>query len=112
MAHVVVATALGGPEVLAVVEEAVDGPGAGEARIAVRAAGVNPVDWKRYSGSMGADFELPMRLGFEAAGVVTEIGGDAVGPAGPIAVGDEVIAFRVDGGYADDLVVAASAVVP
>jgi NADPH:quinone reductase-like Zn-dependent oxidoreductase len=112
MAHVVVATALGGPEVLAVVEEAVDGPGAGEVRIAVRAAGINPVDWKRYSGSMGAGVELPMRLGFEAAGVVTEVGSEAVGPAGPVAVGDEVIAFRVDGGYADELVVPASAVVP
>jgi NADPH2:quinone reductase len=112
MAHVVVATALGGPEVLAVVEEAVDGPGAGEVRIAVRAAGINPIDWKRYSGSMRAGVELPMRLGFEAAGVVTEVGGEAVGPAGPVAVGEEVIAFRIDGGYADELVVPASTVVP
>jgi NADPH:quinone reductase len=112
MARVVVATGLGGPEVLAVVREAVDRPGAGEVRIAVRAAGINPVDWKRYGGSMRAGIELPMRLGFEAAGVVTEIGGEAVGPAGPVAVGDEVIAFRVDGGYADELVVGASTVVP
>jgi len=53
MARVVVATAFGGPEVLSVVEEDVDGPGASEVRIAVRAAGINPVDWKRYSGAMG-----------------------------------------------------------
>lgn len=70
------------------------------------------MDWKRYSGAMGSDARLPMRLGFEAAGVVTEVGGEAVGPAGPVAVGDEVIAFRIDGGYADELVVPASAVVP
>jgi NADPH:quinone reductase len=112
MARVVVATAFGGPEVLQVVEETVAGPGPGEVRLAVRAAGVNPVDWKRYSGAMGAGAELPMRLGFEAAGVVSEVGGEATGPAGPIAVGDEVIAFRVDGAYADELVVSASAVVP
>ena len=112
MAHIVVASAFGGPEVLSVVEEAVDGPGAGEVRVAVRAAGINPVDWKRYSGSMGTDVGLPMRLGFEAAGVVTEVGSEAVGPAGPVAVGDEVIAFRVDGGYADELVIPASTVVP
>jgi NADPH:quinone reductase-like Zn-dependent oxidoreductase len=43
-------------------------PGLGEVRIAVRAAGVNPVDWKRYSGTMGADARLPLRLGFEVAG--------------------------------------------
>ena len=70
------------------------------------------MDWKLYSGSMGTAAALPMRLGFEVSGVVTEIGSAAVGPAGPVAVGDEVIAFRIDGGYADDLVVAASTVVP
>ena len=112
MAHVVVATAFGGPEVLSVVEESVEGPGAGEVRLAVRAAGINPVDWKLYSGSMGTGARLPMRLGFEAAGVVTDVGGEAVGPAGPVAVGDEVIAYRIDGGYADEIVVPASAVVP
>jgi NADPH2:quinone reductase len=113
MAHVVVATAFGGPEVLSVVEQAVDAPGVGEVCLAVRAAGINPVDWKLYSGLMGADAgSLPMRLGFEVAGVVTEVGSDAVGPAGPVAVGDEVIAYRVDGGYADELVIPASAVVP
>jgi len=112
MARVVVATAFGGTEVLLVVEEDVDPPGAGEIRLAVRAAGINPVDWKRYSGARGTAAGLPMRLGFEAAGVVTELGGEAVGPAGPVAVGDEVMAYRIDGGYADELVVPASTVVP
>jgi NADPH2:quinone reductase len=112
MARVVVATAFGGPEVLAVVDETVKAPGVGEVRVAVHAAGINPIDWKLYSGSMGTDAALPMRLGFEAAGVVTEVGSGAVGPAGPVAVGDEVIAYRVDGGYADELLVPASAVVP
>jgi NADPH:quinone reductase-like Zn-dependent oxidoreductase len=111
MARVVVATAVGGPEVLSIVEQDVPAPGAGEIRLAVRAAGINPADWKRYSGAR-ATAELPIRLGFEAAGVVTEVGGEAVGPAGPVAVGDEVIAYRIDGGYADELVVPASAVVP
>lgn len=59
MARVVVATAFGGPEVLSVVEEDVGGPGASEVRIAVRAAGINPVDWKRYSGAMGTDARVP-----------------------------------------------------
>jgi NADPH2:quinone reductase len=112
MARVVIATALGGPEVLALVDEPLDGPGAGEVRLAVHAAGINPIDWKRYRAATGAGAELPMRLGFEAAGVVTEVGSEAVGPAGSIAVGDEVIAFRVDGAYADELVVPAAAVVP
>jgi NADPH2:quinone reductase len=112
VARVVVATALGGPEVLALLDEPLDGPRAGEVRLAVRAAGINPIDWKRYGPAAGPGAELPMRLGFEAAGVVTEVGGEAVGPAGPIAAGDEVIAYRVDGAYAEELVVPASTLVP
>jgi len=113
MPAVVIAPAYGGPEVLSVVDEPVPDPGPGEARIEVRAAGVNPVDRKAYSGAFGADPDrLPIRLGSEAAGVVTATGPDAVGPAGPLAVGDEVIAFRASGAYAAELVVPAQALVP
>lgn len=113
MSRVVVATAYGGPEALAVVDEPLTAPGPGEARIEVRASGVNPVDYKVYSGSFGSDpGRLPLRLGLEAAGKVTAVGPEAVGPAGPVAVGDEVIAFRVSGGYAAELVVPAQSLVP
>jgi NADPH:quinone reductase len=113
MPAVVIATAYGGPEVLSVADEPAAQPGPGEARIEVRAAGVNPIDWKAYSGAFGADPErLPMRLGSEAAGVVTATGPDAVGPAGPVAAGDEVIAFRASGAYATELVTPAQALVP
>src|SRR6202034_2576237 len=113
MSAVVVATAFGGPDVLEIANQAPGEPGPGEALIAVRAAGVNPVDYKVYSGAMGADpARLPMRLGSEAAGVVTLAGPGAVGPAGPIRVGDEVIAYRAPGAYAAELVVPASALVP
>ena len=113
MARVVIAAAFGGPEVLAVTGEPVPDPGPGEARIEVRAAGVNPVDYKVYSGAYGADpARLPIRPGAEAAGVVTAVGADAAGPAGPLAVGDEVIAFRSPGAYASELVVPGQALVP
>lgn len=113
MARVVIAAAFGGPEVLAVTGEPVPDPGPDEARIEVRAAGVNPVDYKVYSGAYGADpARLPIRPGAEAAGVVTAVGADAAGPAGPLAVGDEVIAFRAPGAYASELVVPGQALVP
>jgi NADPH:quinone reductase len=113
MSPVVVATAYGGPEVLSVVDQPAGEPGPGEALIQVRAAGVNPVDWKVYSGNMGTDpARLPLRLGSEAAGVVTAAGPEAVGPAGPIRAGDEVIAFPAPGAYAAGLVVPATALVP
>jgi NADPH2:quinone reductase len=113
MSEVVVATGYGGPEVLSVIDVPTPEPGRGEVRIAVRAAGVNPIDHKTYSGQLGTDpSNLPLRLGNEAAGVVTAVGTDATGPAGPNAVGDEVIAYRAPGAYAAELVVPASAVVP
>jgi NADPH:quinone reductase-like Zn-dependent oxidoreductase len=113
MSRVVVATAFGGPEVLSVVEQPTGTPGPGQVLLDVRAAGVNPADWKGYTGAFGTDpATLPLRLGFEASGVVAEVGPDAVGPAGPLAVGDEVIGFRLRGAYASSLVVPATALVP
>jgi NADPH:quinone reductase len=113
MTRAVVATAFGGPEVLAVIETPIMPPGPGEVLISVRAAGTNPIDYKVYSGVMGQDpARLPMRLGSEAAGVVTEVGDGAEGPGGRVAVGDEVIAYRIAGAYAADVTVPAASVVP
>jgi len=78
----------GGPEVLRLVE--VDEPhaGAGQVRIAVRAAGVNALDWKIRAGYMRAQMplSLPSGTGIDAAGVVDEVG-DGVRD---VAVGDAV----------------------
>lgn len=112
MATAIVATTYGGPEVLTPVEVEVPAPGPGEVTIEVRAAAVNPYDYKRYTGAFGTDpSALPMRLGGEVSGVVTAVGADAQGPAGPIRVGDEVLA-RVDGGYATAVNTRAARVVP
>lgn len=113
VARVVIAAGYGGPEVLSVTEEPVRDPGPGEARIEVRAAGVNPVDVKSYSGAFGTDpARLPIRLGAEAAGVVTAVGPGTEGPAGPVSAGDEVIAYRAPGAYASELVVPGGSTVP
>lgn len=112
MTSAVVATSYGGPESLALVDVDVPAPGPGEVAISVLACGVNPADIKSYDGTFGSDpAKLPVRLGFEAAGVVTAVGPDANGPEGPVAVGDEVIAFRISGAYAGDVVVPAGSVI-
>jgi NADPH2:quinone reductase len=108
----VVATAAGGPEVLALVDEPDREPGQGEVVVDVRAAGVNPIDFKRYAGGFGPPAAFPMLLGSEAAGVVRAVGDVPIGPRGPLAVGDEVIAYRVDGAYAARIVAPATALVP
>ena len=119
MAAIVIAAAFGGPDVLSIIEEPAAEPGPGQARITVRAAGVNPADYKAYSGAFGADpARLPVRPGTEAAGVVSAVGPGAAGragpagSAGPVAVGDEVIAYQVSGSYATELVAPAAALVP
>jgi NADPH2:quinone reductase len=113
MATKIVATAFGGPEVLSPVEADVPAPGEGEVTVDVRAAGINPVDHTIISGAMGADPDrLPLPVGLEVAGVVSAVGPGADGPAGPIAVGDEVIAAPVEGGYADTVTVPAANAVP
>lgn len=88
-------------------------PGPGEVRVAVRAAAVNPIDYKLYSGAWGRNPSvLPRRLGAEAAGVVTAVGGGACGPAGDLSVGDEVIVYPTSGAYAEEIVAPGDAVVP
>jgi NADPH:quinone reductase-like Zn-dependent oxidoreductase len=113
MSRAIVAPEYGEPSVLEFVEVEVAEPQEGEVTIAVRAAGVNPADLKQLRGVYGRnEASLPLRLGSEVAGVVTAVGPDAIGPLGPIAVGDEVVGFRVSGGYAEALTVKASAVLP
>ncbi|AZM45868.1 NADPH:quinone reductase [Streptomyces sp. WAC 06738] len=87
----------GGPEVLRPLDVEVPAPAAGEVRVRVRCAGVNPLDWKLRGGRMAAARTLafPYVLGLEAAGVVESVGEDA----GPWRVGDEVLG-PVTAGYA------------
>jgi NADPH:quinone reductase-like Zn-dependent oxidoreductase len=82
-------TAYGGPEVLEWAEAPDPHPGPGQIRVAVRAASVNPLDWKIFSGALAGDTPLdgPGYLGFDAAGVVDEVGEGVTG----ISVGDDVL---------------------
>ena len=81
-------TAYGGPEVLAWAEAPDPHPGPGQIRIAVRAASVNPMDWKILSGlvSGGKPIVGTGYLGLDAAGVVDEVGDGVTG----VAVGEDV----------------------
>jgi len=93
-------TALGGPEVEALVELPTPEPGPGQLRIRVRAAGVNPIDWKRRTGYAppGAPAPvLPAVFGGEAAGVVERAGPGVT----DFAPGDEVFGQAAGGSYAE-----------
>ncbi|NKF33157.1 NADP-dependent oxidoreductase, partial [Pseudomonas sp. BGM005] len=51
--------------------------------------------------------ELPVPIGYEISGVVTAIGPVTRIGSGEVSLGDEVIAFRVRGGFATELTVPA-----
>jgi NADPH:quinone reductase-like Zn-dependent oxidoreductase len=90
----------GGPEVEAFTEIERPVPGPGQVLVKVRAAGVNPVDWKRRAGyrPVGAPpAPLPAVFGSEVSGVVEEVGEGVTW----FAPGDEVFGNPITGGYAE-----------
>lgn len=71
----------GGPEVLEIERRAVPRPAPGEVLVRVAAAGVNPVDWKLFSGEpMHDPYErsLPSGNGYDFSGTIEALGDDVV----------------------------------
>lgn len=101
-----VAPRFGGSEVLEYVDTEVPAPGPDEVTIAVRAAGMNPADTKHTRQGDPAD--LPVAVGYEVAGVLSAVGPDTQIASGGGAVGDEVLAFRISGGWAESVTVPAT----
>ena len=97
----VVIERFGGPEVLRLADLPDPQAGPGQVRIAVHAAGTNPVDASNRRDGSWARLTLPHVLGYDVAGVVDQIGEgvDAV------SIGDQVMAMtpfpRGAGGYAE-----------
>jgi NADPH:quinone reductase-like Zn-dependent oxidoreductase len=81
-------TEYGGPEVLSLGEAPEPHAGPGQIRIVVRAASVNPADWKFVSGmyAQGKPLEGTGYPGYDAAGVVDEVGEGVT----DVAIGDDV----------------------
>jgi NADPH:quinone reductase-like Zn-dependent oxidoreductase len=103
------ATDFGDPaDVLQLVDVEVPPAGRDEVTLEIRAAGMNPADYKYIAKGPGNNpSSLPIPLGYEVSGVITALGPDTRIASGGGAVGDEVLAYRVRGGYATDLTVPA-----
>jgi len=78
----------GGPDVLTVGEAPEVHAGPGQVRVQVKAASVNPIDWKLRNGYLagGKPLEGTGYLGYDAAGLVDEVGDGVT----DVAVGDDV----------------------
>lgn len=109
MSKVYVFNDYGGPETQQLVDRSVPVPGPGELAIEVRAAGVNPADWKIREGQLGRHWSLPAPMGREAAGIITQLG-DGIDD---FAVGDEVLGLVAPGhgGLAEHTLLRASTTV-
>jgi NADPH:quinone reductase-like Zn-dependent oxidoreductase len=99
MARAYVYTEFGGPGVETFIELPSPAPGPGQLLVAVHAAGVNPVDWKRRTGYLPPSAvaqPFPVVFGGEVSGVVEEVGPGVAG----FAVGDAVFGPAATGAYA------------
>src|SRR6266542_295470 len=104
----VVITRRGGPDVLALVEEPLPTPQAGEVRVRVEAAGVAFADVLMREGLYPGAPALPFAPGYDIVGTI-----DAVGPDVAAAqVGERVAALTMIGGYAEYLCVPVRLTVP
>ena len=102
----------GGPEQLRLGQAADPVAGPGQVRIAVHAAGVNPVDAGNRADGRWAGLHVPCILGYDVAGVIDSVGGEVRG----LAPGDRVMAMTHfpdgAGGYAELVVVDAGLAAP
>jgi NADPH:quinone reductase-like Zn-dependent oxidoreductase len=92
----------GGPEVLRYEEAEPPEAGDGEVLIRVRAASVNPADWKARRGLR--ETPLPAILGYDASGTVE------VSRSDDFAEGDDVFGMIASGAYAEVATASASAI--
>ena len=106
----------GGPEALQLVDLPEVHAGPGQVRLHVRAACVNPTDTMARNGSRAEQQKLdppPYVPGMDVAGIVDEVG---AGVGTGVRVGDAVMAMVVPkaahGGYREQIVLNARAVVP
>ncbi len=103
-----VCCALAGPDAIEIRDVSRPALTRGSVRIAVRASGVNFPDYLLTRGEYQLRLEPPFTPGMEIAGVVVE----SSDVAGRFRVGDKVIAAMQVGGFAEEVVVGESAVVP
>ena len=104
----IVCTAWGPPDTLAIQSLPDLVPGPHEVVIDVRAAGVNFPDVLIIEGKYQFKPTLPFTPGSEAAGIVRALGDGVTG----VQVGDRVIAFASQGGFAEQMIAPAAALLP
>jgi NADPH:quinone reductase-like Zn-dependent oxidoreductase len=99
----------GGPEVLGLEQAQLPQPNADQVLIKLKAAGVNPADWKYRSGAYKQfmPLQFPWTPGMEGSGIIEVVGANVT----TFKQGDEVYGI-VTGGYAEYAIAKASEIQP
>lgn len=97
-----------GVKSLRLVDVAKPKPGANEVLIEVKATGINFAEIEMAKGKYPAAKKLPFVMGFEAAGIVAEVGPSTKS----VKVGDKIAAVVSSGGYAEYATADASRAIP
>jgi len=99
----------GGPEVLMIEETALPQPDADQVLIRLKAAGVNPADWKMRAGfyKQFMQLQFPWTPGMEGAGIIEAVGANVAS----FKKGDEVYGI-VNGGYSEYALAKANEIQP
>ncbi|CAL9324435.1 NADP-dependent oxidoreductase [Streptomyces sp. SudanB66_2053] len=99
----------GTADVLRVVDVPPLTAGPGQVRLAVRAAGVNPIDWKILNGLARhvIPVDFPAGLGSDVAGVVDQVGEGVTA----FSIGDEVLGSSLTPSYAQSALASVAALV-
>jgi NADPH:quinone reductase-like Zn-dependent oxidoreductase len=89
----------GDADVIRIVDAPTPTAGPAQVRVAVRAAGVNPLDWKMVAGFIREQIPLvlPAGVGNDVSGVVDEIGAGVH----EFAIGDEVLGYSATPSFAE-----------
>ncbi|UIJ46549.1 quinone oxidoreductase [Sphingomonas cannabina] len=101
-------TAIGGPEVLELLDLPEPVPGSGEVLIEVAASGVNFMDVGVRQGMAWHEMPLPRALGVEGTGRIIALGEGVT----DLAVGQRVAWVYAPGSYAERVAIPAAALVP
>lgn len=109
MPHAVQYNEFGSIDVLEFAEVAELAPAAGQVAVSVKAAGLNPFDFKLRSGVIPMPVEFPRVVGSDFAGVVTGLGeGATYADGSAVSVGDEVLGWIDSGSWREQAVVDAA----
>ncbi len=104
----IVYSKIGGPESIEIIDEELGKPNNNQVKVRVYRAGINFADLMMRQGLYGSNPDFPFTPGYETSGIIIETGDEVK----KLEVGERVIAMTGFGGYAEEVIVDSSRIIP